>query len=220
MLNRKTTSPAIAALAAALAAFVVGPSAGAATTEITTCGQTVTTSAVLTQDLSCAGDGIVVGASGITIDLGGHTLRGDRSFGDFGIDGGFAFDVTIKNGIVRDFDEGVWVVGGVGNVSITNVVSTGNAEDGIVVNRERVSITSSSASGNGTYGILASGKASVKSTTAAANGSYGDVVAGRRELGQVVERARERHNRLRAQGQLDFGQLVNRLWKQREGRLH
>jgi hypothetical protein len=65
MFNLKTTTTlATTALATALAALVVGPSAGAATMPITACAQVVTTSAFLAQDLTCAGTGITVGASG------------------------------------------------------------------------------------------------------------------------------------------------------------
>jgi hypothetical protein len=64
------------ALAAALATFA-GPSEGASGLPITTCGQTVTTSAILAHDLTCAGPGIIVGASGITIDLEGHAISGN-----------------------------------------------------------------------------------------------------------------------------------------------
>lgn len=40
------------------------------------CGMVVTHSVVLHGDLVCAGDGLIVGASGITINLNGHALRG------------------------------------------------------------------------------------------------------------------------------------------------
>lgn len=49
-------------------------------------------SAFLTQNLHCPGsDGVVVGASGITIDLKSFRLRGDDTPAKFGIDdsGGF-----------------------------------------------------------------------------------------------------------------------------------
>src|SRR5262245_1764191 len=74
MFSRKiTTTFAAIVLAAAVAVLAAGPSHGASGVPITTCGQTVTTNAVLTQDLTCGAQmGIVVGASGITIDLGGH----------------------------------------------------------------------------------------------------------------------------------------------------
>jgi Right handed beta helix region len=176
MLKHKTTTTlAITALAAALVALAVGPSARAATTPITACGQTVTTNAFLAQDLDCAWTGIVVGATGITIDLNGHVLKGDHSLGYDGIDDD-GYDVTIKNGVIRNFDDGVFIpsgAGGVANVSISNVVSTGNVRVGLAVYGDQVSIKNSSASGNGTVGIEAWGKVSVTSTTAAANGTYG-----------------------------------------------
>src|SRR5262245_22241049 len=49
-------------------------------TAITACGQIVTTDAYLTHDLDCSTtglDGVHAGASGITIDLKGFTIRGD-----------------------------------------------------------------------------------------------------------------------------------------------
>ena len=51
---------------------------------------------------------MIVGASGITIDLKGFTLRGDRGLGDYGMDNS-AVNVrsTIKNGVVRNFGYGV-----------------------------------------------------------------------------------------------------------------
>ena len=49
-------------------------SAKAGVTPITNCGQVVTTNALLTQDLTCAGPGVIVGASGVTIALNGHVL--------------------------------------------------------------------------------------------------------------------------------------------------
>jgi hypothetical protein len=93
--------------------------------------------------------------------------------GPNGIDDLGFYDVTIKNGVIRNFDDGVFVFGGVADVSISNVVATGNVRGGIVVNGDRVSIRNSAASGNGTVGIQAWGKVSVKSTTAAGNGSHG-----------------------------------------------
>jgi hypothetical protein len=166
MFNRKaTTTLATTALAAALAALIAGPSARASTAQITACGQTLTTNAVLAQDLSCAGTGIIVGASGITIDLKGHVLKGSHSLGPNGIDDS-GHDVTIKNGVIRNFDDGVYIPsggGGVANVSISNVVSTGNVRGGLVVYGDRVSINASNASGNGTVGIEAWGEVSVRS---------------------------------------------------------
>jgi parallel beta-helix repeat protein len=66
---------------------------------ISSCGQAVTTNAVLTKDLTCFVDGIVVGASGITIDLQGHTLTGDHVHEGVHNKDGY-HDVTLKNGVI------------------------------------------------------------------------------------------------------------------------
>lgn len=76
-----------------------------------TCGSVVTTDVVLSDDLSnCPVNGLVVGASGITIDLGGHTIDGvDPS----GFQGGAGVrvsdfdDVVVRNGHVQEFSFGV-----------------------------------------------------------------------------------------------------------------
>ena len=92
------------------------------------CGDVVTADATLDSDLSdCPGDGIVIGADGISVDLNGHTIDGDDSnrvcefdeetgtvvggpncfwdgTEDYGIDNGAGHDrVTISNGTVKSF---------------------------------------------------------------------------------------------------------------------
>ena len=151
---------------------VAAPEAnGGGGTPITNCGQTVTTSAVLTQDLVCTGSGVIVGASGITIDLKGFTLRGDRDLTDYGIDDSGGFDhVTVKNGVLRNFGEGVWVVSAspADKIAVSNVVAAGNLDAGIAVSGDSASIKSSSASGNAnSIGIEVFGdSAKIQSSTA------------------------------------------------------
>lgn len=41
-----------------------------------TCGQVITRDFVLGNDLECPKDGLIVGANGITVDLGGRALKG------------------------------------------------------------------------------------------------------------------------------------------------
>jgi parallel beta-helix repeat protein len=60
-----------------------------------TCGDAITSDTTLTADLNCPSDGIVIGAPGITLDLGGHTIRANYGVRDDGFD-----DVTIRNGRV------------------------------------------------------------------------------------------------------------------------
>ena len=123
-------------------------------TPITTCGQTVTTNAVLTQNLFCPfAEGVVVGASGITIDLKGFILRGNQFTGDYGIDDSGGFDqVTIKNGAVEDFQRGIYAASA-DQVALSNVVASGNALQGILVEGASPSVKSSTASGNEADGI-------------------------------------------------------------------
>jgi large repetitive protein len=73
------------------------------------CGAVVTQDITLDADITgCTGAGLIVGAAGVTIDLGGHTISGTSiSGGDpaqIGIDDGAGHDaVVIRNGVVRDF---------------------------------------------------------------------------------------------------------------------
>jgi parallel beta-helix repeat protein len=111
----KTATIIALAFAAVLTAGVAPASALPATT--VQCGQTVTHSVKLANDLvDCPGDGLVIGASGITIDLDGHTIDGvatptedcDASpRGPAGIQNGAGFDdLTIKNGTLQQFYAG------------------------------------------------------------------------------------------------------------------
>src|SRR5262245_21696136 len=93
-------------------------------TPITACGQVVTTNAVLTTNLLCTGSGVVVGASGITIDLKGFTLRGSGPY--YGIDDPGYDRVTVKNGVLRNFDVGVYAYDGADEVRVSDLLASGN----------------------------------------------------------------------------------------------
>jgi hypothetical protein len=93
------------------------------------CGRVITRDTTLTRDLGpCPGDGIVVGADNVTLDLGGHTVAGALGPGD-GSHAGIRLTrrtgVTVKNGTVRDFDAGVALFGGSGN-TVTHLVVSDN----------------------------------------------------------------------------------------------
>jgi hypothetical protein len=168
----------LGAVVVAVVAF--GPEAGAATTQISGCDQTVKTNAVLTKGLFCQGmPGIVVGASGITIDLKGFRVRGDNTSGNIGVDDTGGFDkVTVKDGVVRNFDTGVYAVGD--KVVISSLVVSGNSLSGVVTFGDSAKFTSVTASGNGTNGIAVAGGSSASITSAAAsgNGATGIQVSG------------------------------------------
>jgi len=96
------------------------------------CGQVLTEDTVLDTDLVCPGDGLVVGAERIVIDLGGHLVRGPYSPselwyipGTVGIRNDGHRDVEIRNGRIAFFEHGV---------SLTR--AAGNQVEGLVLGRD------------------------------------------------------------------------------------
>jgi len=94
-----------------------GPGCGAdeqLTTPAVDCGQTLTSDLHLSEDLFCERrtdvlKGLVVGADGIVIDLGGHAVIGSSGPG---IDNSGGYDdVTIRNGAVDAFGTGILLDG-------------------------------------------------------------------------------------------------------------
>ena len=82
-----------------------------------TCGMHVTESFTLANDLTCAGDGLVVDAENVTIDLGGHTLTGPGmgpqtwplpQLDSVGVRAGSHSGVTIRNGKTTAFSTGIY----------------------------------------------------------------------------------------------------------------
>jgi parallel beta-helix repeat protein len=115
---------------ATLSAGVLAPQgSGAAAPATVSCGQTLTKSTTLANDLTdCPGNGLKIGAANITVDLNGHIIDGTNNAkgsagivnGDCGKDGqnckGYA-NVTIQNGTITDFySSGVGLFGAGGNV--------------------------------------------------------------------------------------------------------
>jgi YVTN family beta-propeller protein len=84
------------------------------------CGSTITADTRLAQDLSnCPGDGLVIGADNLTLDLNGHTIDGDATPGANGRDRGIRLaghhGVTLQGGTVREFDTGALLDAATGN---------------------------------------------------------------------------------------------------------
>jgi parallel beta-helix repeat protein len=93
------------------------------------CGETITESVRIANSLlDCPANGLVVGAPGITIDLGGHRIDGVGVENGVDNSAGHA-NVTIRNGMLRGFGYGVWIKDAAGNV-LTGLRVTGN-NDGI-----------------------------------------------------------------------------------------
>src|SRR3954447_269638 len=110
---RRTRSVRRAVLPLAVAALVAGGSttpAQAAAPRGPRGGGTVTRNTTLTADLTCpSGNGLVIGADGITIDLHGHTITGTFSGNpnvpNVGIQAKKRHGVRVTGpGVVRRFD--------------------------------------------------------------------------------------------------------------------
>ena len=95
--------------------FVSRPQQAVAAVAVT-CGQTITVSTTLTADLGpCPGNGVVIGKSSITLNLGGHTIKGTGpAAGSYGVTAGGLTAITITNGTIRDFYQGVFLNSTVG----------------------------------------------------------------------------------------------------------
>jgi parallel beta-helix repeat protein len=160
-----TAATAALALISALPAGAAGPA----------CGDVVVADVRLTADLSdCAGFGLVVGASGVTIDLAGHTISGTGTSAGIATEGHDR--VTLKGGTIRGFAQGVDLLAGRGarirdvalvdnligivtirstRVTLDRVVATGNAGSGVeAFLAEQLTVRDSAFSGNGRGGIV------------------------------------------------------------------
>jgi hypothetical protein len=174
MMLRRIT--AIAFLTAVVSTAVVSEGQAGGGTYVSFCGQLLTTNAYLIGDMYCPGSaGVVVRASGITIDLRGFTLLGDRSTGNYGIDDSGGYDhVTVKNGVVRNFGIGVAANSDAQQINVTGVLANGNVNDGIYVAGLGSRIQSTAASGNQGDGIHVEGPtARIQSSSAYDNGQDG-----------------------------------------------
>ena len=76
------------------------------------CGEVITQDTTLTADLDCQGsDGLVIGAPGIRLDLGGHRIS---TYGTAVRNPGYA-NVTIRNGSIGFDTRGIVLTGATGN---------------------------------------------------------------------------------------------------------
>lgn len=142
-------------LSLAGAAWAVVPTCGGGTA--CSCGDTVTADRVLdatdpvvsTDPFDfCPGDGLKVNG-GVTLDLGGNTIRGDHDGGDTGVtingDG-----ATVTNGTIRGFGVGLSTAKNLG--SISKIKALRNKTDGIKVTGNNNQLLQNRAEENGIGG--------------------------------------------------------------------
>lgn len=118
------------AVIAALLTALLALTAKQAIASHVSCGAIITTDTRLDRDLvGCQGDGLVIGAAGITLDLNGHTVSGTG--GGTGIDDSAGHDrVRIVNGTVTAFSNGIVLIGATSS-RLTDLTVTDNASGGI-----------------------------------------------------------------------------------------
>ena len=135
MSNR--TAAARLAIAAAATAGCLAVCSREAQARVIRCGDVITTDTTLRSDLSnCRGDGLVIAADDITLDLNGHTIDGvqagprDCDLQATGIHNPAGHDgVTIQNGTVQQFGAGI--DGGFGRSRLRNLTVRDNRGAGI-----------------------------------------------------------------------------------------
>jgi parallel beta-helix repeat protein len=98
----------------------VGLSKAASTQSIVSCGETISTNAVLTEDLTDCSNGIIIGADDVVLDGRGHTISGLGS--GYGITLNNRSGVTIKNLTISGFSIGISVYQSTGNRLIRNIL--------------------------------------------------------------------------------------------------
>jgi parallel beta-helix repeat protein len=144
------------------------------------CGQVITKDTKVANDLTnCPGNGLVIGADNVKLDLNGHIIGGDGAGDDSGIDNTGHDGVTITRGSVTKFGLGVLIAGASEN-SIRQVSVSDSHHVGIVVSESvKVRLAKSSVVASSFAGILmerGSSQVEIEETTSAGNGLSGIAV--------------------------------------------
>src|SRR4051794_36271364 len=105
------------AAAAALSTVVAGAVRAVVTTPIS-CGDSITKSIVVANDLPCTGTALVINANGVTLNLNGHTLTGDGDDIGNGVEAQNFSNLTIENGTVTGFHYGILVFGTASKIKV------------------------------------------------------------------------------------------------------
>jgi Right handed beta helix region len=144
------------------------------------CGDTITVSIVVGNDLNCpnppGGNGLNVEHASIIINLNGHTLAGNT--GGVGVKnaGGFS-GVTIENGTVSGWSQGVYTNGSANK--LTALRASANLSDGLVLNGSGSTALSNVLFKNAGPGIIVlANNVKVVSNTVRENTGSGGIVVG------------------------------------------
>jgi parallel beta-helix repeat protein len=134
------------------------------------CGDVITANTKLDSDIGpCPGDGLIIGADNVVLNLNGHTITGTGI--GAGIRAAQVTGVVIKNGTVSGFNTGVQLDEADGN-TVRVITATANLRQGINVSgSDNNSVVLNTLTGNGGDGIrlgLSSGN-SIRRNTVTGN---------------------------------------------------
>jgi parallel beta-helix repeat protein len=178
--------------------------------ERVSCGQTLTHSVKLANDLTnCPNNGLLIGADNITVDLNGHTIDGDgKQVADCPPPPGPDCDVgvqntadynggTVEGGKLRQFSYGVFVHGGASRVShyrVRHLSSTRNLFRGILfggVTDSQIERNSTNDNGPTTGGggivLFGSENIRIERNDVSGNGDLGILVPGGSDNNRIAE---------------------------------
>jgi parallel beta-helix repeat protein len=171
VVRRLSTTVAVALLLGCTALIDVAHAA------VVSCGDVITEDTTLEADVGpCPGNGIVIGADNITLDLGGHTILGTGSFNSSGIDVAVRSGVRVRNGTVTGFQIGVRLVQGLGGHTVERLSVVGNLCTGIGISGTRsILVRGNDVSDNGCVGVGISGttNSTVEANRISDNASHG-----------------------------------------------
>jgi len=130
------------------------------TTTITTsqatvsCGSVITANTTLCADIGpCSGNGLIIGASNITLDCADATISGRTGSTNVGINITGQSGVAVKNCVITGFSYGILIANS-SHDFINNNTAIENGVDGFYLNATSNSTTlfQNTANGNGNYG--------------------------------------------------------------------
>jgi hypothetical protein len=117
----------IAALTTLALAAALLPATAAQASPIS-CGSTITSDVVLSKNLNCTGDGLIVGANNLTIDLNGKRINGAGVGTGIQVSPSLpasGLQLTVQNGTLRDFATAIDVEND-GLLTLSNLTVAGN----------------------------------------------------------------------------------------------
>ena len=140
------------------------------------CGATLTANTTLTANIGpCSGNGLIIGANGITLDCAGHTISGTGTGNGITLSG--LNKVTVKNCEVTGFGFGFYLQESSHN-TLTKNTANSNVDQGfyLTITSNGNTLSENTANSNGYYGfelVFSSIKNTLTKNTANSNTHYG-----------------------------------------------